>query len=128
MNAIGIAVVQRGATLYAVEDFAQSSEVLTREEVEQRVAALLRAQNVDPTAPAAPAEQACALGHGIPLGTSVRSIVRFETPDLSRLPSQVTIQIRGGDFRKAAVGACAPQPSQASQASFTTYRVAILLY
>jgi hypothetical protein len=65
------------------------------------------------------------MGHGIPQGSYARSIIRFETPDLTQLPSQVAQQIRGGDFRKAAVGACAPQPAQAN---FTTYRVAILFY
>ena len=125
MNAIGIAVAERGGSLYAVEDFDQSSEVLTAEQVEQRVQELLRAQNVDPSAPAGPAEQACAMGHGIPQGSNARSIIRFETPDLTQLPAQVAQQIRGGDFRKAAVGACAPQPGQAN---FTTYRVAVLFY
>jgi Cysteine-rich secretory protein family len=125
MNAIGIAVVERGGPLYAVEDFEQSSEALTPEQVEQRVRELLRAQNVDPSAPAGPAEQACSMGHGIPQGSNARSVIRFETPDLTQLPGQVAQQIRGGDFRKASVGACAPQPSQAN---FTTYRVAILFY
>ena len=125
MNAIGIAVAERGGSLYAVEDFDQSSEVLTREQVEQRVRELLRAQNVDPSAPAGPAEQACSIDRGIPQGSNARSIIRFETPDLTQLPSQVAQQIRGGDFRKAAVGACAQQPAQAN---FTTYRVAILFY
>ena len=125
MNAIGVAIAERGGSLYAVEDFAQSSEALNLEQVEQRVRELLRAQNVDPSAPAGPAEQACSMGHGIPQGSNARSIIRFETPDLTQLPSQVAQQIRGGDFRKAAVGACAPQPAQAN---FTTYRVAILFY
>jgi len=125
MNAIGVAVGERGGYLYAVEDFDQSSEVLTREQVEQRVRELLRAQNVDPSAPAGPAEQACSIDRGIPQGSNARSIIRFETPDLTQLPSQVAQQIRGGDFRKAAVGACAQQPAQAN---FTTYRVAILFY
>jgi hypothetical protein len=125
MNAIGIAVAERGGSLYAVEDFEQSSEALSREQVEERVRELLRTQNVDPSAPSGPAEQACPMGHGIPQGSNGRAIVRFETPDLSQLPSQVAQQIRSGDFRKAAVGACAPEPSQAN---FTTYRVAILFY
>ncbi len=125
MNALGVAVVERGGSLYAVEDFEESSEALTLAQVEQRVRELLRADNVDASAPAGPAEQACSMGHGIPQGSNVRSIVRFETPDLTRLPSQVAQQIRSGDFRKAAVGACAPQPDQAN---FTTYRVAILFY
>jgi hypothetical protein len=124
MNAIGIAVAGRGGSLYAVEDFEQSSEVVTVEQVEQRVRALLRARNVDASAPSGPAEQACAREHGVPQGTSVRSIVRFEAPDLTQLPGQVAQQIRDGDFKEAAVGACASQSGQA----FTTYRVAILFY
>jgi hypothetical protein len=125
MNALGVAVVRQAGTLYAVEDFEQASQALSREQVEQRVRELLRAMNVDPSASAGPAEQACAMQHGIPQGTNARSIVRFETPDLNELPSQVAQQIRSGDFRKAAVGACAPGPSQAN---FTTYRIAILFY
>lgn len=125
MNALGVAVVREGGSLYAVQDFAQTSEALSREQAEARVRELLSARNVDASAAAGPAEQACAMQHGIPEGTSARSIVRFETPDLSQLPSQVTQQIQAGDFRKAAVGACAPGPSQAN---FTTYRVAILFY
>ena len=125
MDAIGVAVAVQGGTLYAVEDFEQSSEALTREQVEQRVRELLRARNVDPSAPAGPAEQACAMARGIPEGSNARSIARFETADLSQLPAQVEEQIRSGDFRKAAVGACLPGQSQAS---FTTYRVAIIFY
>jgi hypothetical protein len=125
MDALGVAVAQQGGYLYAVEDFAQSSETLTREQVEHRVQDLLRAQNVDPSASAGPAEQACSMSRGMPEGSNARSVVRFETPDLSQLPAQVAQQIRSGDFKKAAVGACAPGTSQAS---FTTYRVAILFY
>lgn len=125
MNALGVAVVERGGMLYAVEDFAQSNEALSFSQVEQRVRDLLAAQNIDASAPSGPAEQACANGRGIPQGANVRAIVRFETPDLSRLPAQVEQQIRAGDFRRAATGACAPSPSQAE---FTTYRVAILFY
>lgn len=125
MNSLGVAVVSRRGTLYAVEDFAEANEALSLGQIEQRVRDLLRDQNVDPSAPAAPAEQACAMGHGIPEGSNFRSIVRFETPDLTHLPAQVGQQIRAGDFTRAAVGACAPSPSQAR---FTTYRVAVLFY
>lgn len=125
MNAIGVAVAERGGSLYAVEDFAESSEALNRDQVEQRVRELLRAQDVDGSSPAGPAEQACWAGHGIPQGSNARSIVRFETADLSQLPSQVTQQIHSGDFKKAAVGACSPA---SGQATFTTYHVAILFY
>lgn len=125
MNALGVAILSRRGVLYAVEDFAESNEALTTGQIEERVAGLLRAQKVDASAPPGPAEQACAAGHGFPKGGGVRAIVRFETPDLKQLPAQVEQQIRAGDFRRAAVGACAPMPSQAQ---FTTYRVAILFY
>lgn len=125
MDALGVAVAAANGILYAVEDFQQSSEVLSRAQVEQRVRELLRAHKVDASAPPEPAEQACASSRGIPQGSNARSVVRFETPDLSQLPSQVEQQIHSGDFQKAAVGAC---PPSASQANFTMYRVAILFY
>lgn len=124
-DALGVGVVERDRSLYVVEDFEQSSEQLTYQQVEERVRALLHRQNVDASAPAEPAEQACRMQRGFPDGARMRSIVRFETADLSRLPSEVIQQIRGGDFRKAAVGACAPDPGQAD---FTRYRVAVLFY
>ena len=125
MNAIGVAVVERGGSLYVVEDFSESVEALTRAQAEERVRELLRARGVDASAPSGPAEQACAMNRGIPQGSNVRSIVRFETADPGHLPSEAEQAIGNGDFRKAAVGACAPDPSQAS---FTRYRVAILFY
>jgi hypothetical protein len=124
MNALGAAVVSRRGMLYAVEDFATANEALTRSQIEARLRALLAAEHVDPSAPSGPAEQACE-SNGFPRGAGVRAIVRFQTPDLSHLPSQVQQQIRSGDFRRAAVGACAPTPDQAD---FTTCRVAILFY
>ena len=51
MNAIGIAVIEKNGYLYAVEDFANASESLTKEQVEQKVGDLLRQQKIDPSAP-----------------------------------------------------------------------------
>lgn len=123
MNAIGVAVVRRGGTLYAVEDFAQTNAALSRAQIEERVRSLLREQGVDGSAAAGPAEAACSSSGPMPAGA--RSVVRFQTPDLGELPSQVAQAIRSRDFQKAAVGACAPA---ASQAAFTTYRIAIVFY
>jgi hypothetical protein len=125
MNALGVGVVERGGYLYAVEDFAQAQQALGREEVEARIRELLRAQNVDGSLAAGPAEEACAMEHGMPAGTGARSIARFETPDLGQLPSAVIEQIRSGGFTRAGVGACAPEKNNPA---FTTYRVAVLLY
>jgi len=126
MNAIGIAVVEKSGYLYAVEDFSNALEALTQQQVEQKVEGLLRDQNIDPSGPRSVAEQACMAPNAMPAATSetgpVRAVVRFQTPDLIRLPSAVAEQLRTGQFSKAAVGACK------SGGAFTTYRVAVVLY
>jgi len=124
LNALGVAAVQRGAQLYAVEDFAETAQALSVRQVEERVRALLREDNVEASAPAGAAEQACRMWRGLPQGTTARAVVRFETSVLSQLPSAVVQEIRGKDFTRAAVGACAPPAGE----DFTTYRVAILFY
>lgn len=124
LNALGVAVVQRGSQLYAVEDFAATVQALSAKQVEERVRDLLRQTSVDASAAAGPAEIACRMGHGLPAGTTERAVVRFETSDLSQLPAAVLQQIRANGFARAAVGACAPAAGE----DFTTYRVAILFY
>lgn len=125
MDALGVAVAERDGTLYAVEDFAEVSQSLRPDQVANRVKALLRPLGVDPSAPAGEAEAACRMSSGMPRGTRARSLVRFQTPDLSRLPAQVAEQVRRGGFARAAVAACAPE---GGQTEFTLYRVAILFY
>lgn len=126
MNAIGIAVVQKNGYLYAVEDFANANQALTREQVEQKVGDLLRAQKIEPSAPSKIGEEACAMRDGTPSDASqagqVKAVMRFQTPDLSRLPDQAAQQVSSGQYTKAAVGACD------SEGTFTTYRVAVVLY
>ena len=125
MNQIGIAVVEKGGYLYATEDFASGAQSLTTQQVEDKVSALLRDQSIDPSGPRDKAEQACANEHGMPPGSTAKAVVRFQTSDLTQLPSQIADQLRSGQFSRAAVGACSPGQSQGS---FTSYRVAILLY
>jgi hypothetical protein len=125
MNVIGIGVVEKGGYLFATEDFAHSAESLNRQQVEDKVSDLLRAQNIIPSQRHDQAEQACAAGSGMPQGADAKAIVRFQTSDLSQLPSQVADQIKSGQFTKAAVGACSPG---AGEGNFTSYRVAVLLY
>lgn len=124
LNALGVGVVRRGGKLYAVEDFAEADQALDAGQVERKVRVLLQAGGVDASMAAGPAEEACRMWRGIPPGSSAKSIVRFETPDLSRLPGQIAAAIRSAKFTKAAVGACAPPSGE----DFTTYRVAILFY
>jgi hypothetical protein len=124
LNALGVAVVQRGSRLYAVEDFAATADALNLRQVEERVRALLRKADVDASAPSGPAEQACRMWRGLPRGAAARSVVRFQTSDLTQLPGAVVQEIRGKGFTRAAVGACLPPQGE----DFTTYRVAILFY
>jgi hypothetical protein len=125
MNAIGVGVVARRGNYYAVEDFSQAAEELTPEQVEHRIGALLRKENIDPSAPRQAAALACSSTSGYPRGETGRLVVRFDTPELSQLPGGVAAQIRAGNYRKAAVAAC---PGIVRQGNFTTYRVAIVLY
>lgn len=124
MNSIGIAVAERGGYLYAVQDFSSAIQQLDPGQIEQTVSAQLSRQGIDPSGPRDEAREACRMSHGIPGGSSAMSVVRYQTPDLSRLPAPVTQQLQKGMFTQAAVGACAPS----SQSSFTSYRIAILFY
>lgn len=125
MNALGVGLVSRDGTLYAVEDFADASEALSSTQVESRVGALLRSENIDPSGPHAAAALACSSNSGYPKGETGKLVIRFDTPDLSQLPGGVAAQIRSGAYHKAAVAAC---PGEGEQGSFTTYKVAIVLY
>jgi hypothetical protein len=126
MNSIGIAVIEKNGYLYAVEDFANANQSLTKDQVEQKVDDLLRAQKIDPSGPRSVGEEACAMEDGTPSDASqvgrVKAVMRFQTPDLSKLPDQATQQLSSGQFTKAAVGACK------AEGTFTTYRVAVVLY
>ena len=125
MNALGVGVVSRGGNLFAVEDFASASEALSPEQVESRVGALLRRENIEPSGRHEAAVMACSSNSGYPTGETGRLVIRFDTPDLSQLPGGVVSQIHSGDYRRAAVAAC---PHAERQSTFTTYKVAIVLY
>jgi hypothetical protein len=125
MNALGVGVVERHGTLYAVEDFANIAEALSPAQIERKVGALLRNEGVDPSAPRDAAAFACTSNSGYPKGEAARLILRFETPDLTQLPSGTAAQIRSGGYRSASVASCS---TSGTQSNFTMYRVAIVLY
>ena len=125
MTALGVGLVQRNGTLYAVEDFSDATQALSTTGVERRVGQLLRQQGIAPNEPRGPAAIACASNSGYPPGVNGRLVIRFDTGDLSHLPGGVISQLRSGRYRRAAVAACG---SDSSQPGFTTFRVAIVLY
>lgn len=122
MNALGVGIVARGGVLYAVEDFAEASEALSPKQVERRVGDLLREQGIDPSVARGSAAEACVSPSGFPRGS--RLVIRFDTGDVSRLPTQIVQQIRSGQYSRASVAEC----SGGKQGFFATYKVAIVLY
>jgi len=125
MNDIGVGVVAHNGTLYAVEDFDDASQQLSSLQIERKVGALLRAEGIDPSVPPSAAQLACSSSGGYPAGETGKLVIRFDTPDLTQLPSAVTAQIHSGNYRRASVAACS---SGGTQGNFTTYSIAIVLY
>jgi hypothetical protein len=124
MNSIGVGVAERGGTLFAVEDFAHAAELLPPAEIERKIGALLRRDGIDPTAPREAAAQACMSNSGYPRGGTGKLVIRFDTPNLDELPRGVEGPLRNGEYHRASVAAC----GGGREGSFTTYRVAIVLY
>jgi hypothetical protein len=52
-------------------------------------------------------------------------MIRWQNSDLSHLPQALEKELASGKYRKAAIGSC---PAQDNGATFTSYRVAVLLY
>ncbi len=125
LNAVGFAVVERGGLLYAVADFARIVPSLSIDQVEAAVEKLLASQGVDTNGPRLDARETCEMSHGTAGGSSPRFVMRWQSPDLSRLPGPLEERLRTNGFHQAAVGACA---SANAESGFTTYRVAVLLY
>jgi cysteine-rich secretory family protein len=123
LNAVGIAVVQSGGTLFAVEDFSTAVPTLNLDAQELQVAAQLSAHGLRMVNATADARKTCDMDRGWS-GQRPASVVRYETSDLSRLPDDVAQKLGSGKFHTAAVGAC----DAGSSAGFTRFRIAILLF
>jgi hypothetical protein len=52
-------------------------------------------------------------------------IMRWQGSDLGRLPQALVDRHTSGNYRQAAIGSC---PAQGAEGSFTSYRMAVLLY
>ena len=125
MTSIGISVVEKRGYLYAVEDFANGVVSLTPDEVEQKIGALLKERGIAPTGPKRDARQTCEMQSGIAGGSHPGAVVRWQGPDMSKLPEVLEQRVQSGQYRTAAIGACTgSNPEQ----GFTSYRVAVLLY
>ena len=123
LNAVGIAVVQSGGMLFAVEDFSVAVPTLNLDAQELQVASQLSARGLRLVNATVDARKTCDMDRGWS-GQRPASVLRYETSDLSQLPEDVALRLESGKFHSAAVGAC----DAGSSAGFTRFRIAILLF
>lgn len=123
IDSMGVAIVSRAGTLYAVEDFSHAVEKLGPQQVEGKVAALMAARGIEASGSRDAARATCAMEHGSAGGTRPMFVMRWEGAELGRLPDALEARIRTGKYHRAAVGAC-----PGAQQSFSSYHVAVLLY
>lgn len=127
LTSIGIAVVQRGGYLFAVEDFSHVTQSFGgSNQVEKQAEQLLRARGLRiATAPGAhqDAREICrqpssTAGHPL-------LIMQWDGADLTQLPAAVLQNMPSVRQHSLAVGAC---PSTHPQPGFTTYHLAVLMF
>ena len=127
VDRVGIGVVFEHGYYYATADYARAVPVLSREQVEDAVAALIRAQGIAVSSGRGPAREACRTERGMPSGIGAGQsafVMRWQDSDLSRLPDALVGKIRSRAYRRAEVGSC---PPQGAGGAFTSYRLAVLL-
>jgi hypothetical protein len=125
VDRVGVALVASRGVLYAVADYERAVQVLTQAQVEEAIAALLRARGVNPASDPADARAYCAQGRGAQGSSQPGFRMMWQDADLSHLPGALLERLGTGQYSRAAVGSCAPQDLEGS---FTAYRVAVLLY
>jgi hypothetical protein len=123
LNAVGIAVVQAGNILYAVEDFSASVPNLDVQAQEVQVGSQLAAHGLRVLDGSPEARKTCDMDRGW-AGQRPLMVLRYETSDLTRLPADIEQKALGGKYHSAVVGAC----DAGGLAGFTRFRIAILLY
>jgi hypothetical protein len=121
-DSIGIAVVQRGGTLWAVEDFSHALASLSLADQEKTVAAPIRAAGLTIRSDNSSARRVCAGGS---TGTAKPLFIeQFSTTNLTALPSSLESAIKSGQYTSAEIGAC----TKPSTDSLSQYHIAVLLY
>jgi hypothetical protein len=127
VDRVGIAVVSSRGVLYAVADYSQAVVALSPPQVEARIAGLMRPSGIAILGNPSLAREACATDSGVPRtasGAQPRFIMRWQASDLASLPQALADRLTSGNYRQASIGSC---PAQGGS-SFTSYRIAVLLY
>jgi uncharacterized protein YkwD len=123
LTALGVAVVEARGRIFAVQDFSVAVAELNFDEQEKQISALLKQSGLVSVGQTADARKECA-NQGVPAGNRTISIIRFEAPDLSKLPEGLDREIHNQAFHRAEVGACAPM----KELGFPVYRIAVMLF
>jgi uncharacterized protein YkwD len=122
LTAVGVAVERGGSGLFAVQDFSQSVTDSSLDQQEQQLVSLLSARGLQ--VHAAPDLRTSCDTDRAPVVNQSATLVRYETPNLSKLPDVLEQQLRSGRYRAATVGACPiGDPS-----GFARFRLAVLLF
>jgi hypothetical protein len=129
VNRVGAAVVASHGVLYAVTDYAHAVPALKEEQVEAGIANLMRVSGITVVRGAPAARAAGAMSQGVPASASpglhLGFIMRWQGPELNRLPQALVDKLASGEYREAAVGSCPPEDQQDG---FMAYHIAVLLY
>ena len=122
VDAVGIAVVEGGDQLFAVEDFSQAVALLSFEQQEREVKKLISARGLHMVSVTNEARQACA-SEAVRTGKA-HYVARYETPDIGQLPAGLDKEVRSNRYKSADVGACQRRASPDAP----PFRIAVLLY
>jgi hypothetical protein len=122
----GVGVVEHAGYWYAAVVFDSQVADAGPDQVEQKIAALLRQHSIDPSRPPDAARKDCAVDSGDVSGSHALFVMRWDASDLTRLPDALEQRLGSGRYKTASVGACSGQ--QDSGQGFTTYHIAVLLY
>jgi uncharacterized protein YkwD len=128
VNRVGIAIVASRGELYATADYSRAVEALTQAQVESRFSELMQRSGVKVLPDHRLARAACVMNSGMPLSDGISQptfVMRWEGADLTHLPKQLVDRLASRQFSDAAVGSCNPH---GDDGTFTSYRVAVLLY
>jgi hypothetical protein len=124
VDSIGIAMVEGGDQLFAVEDFARVVTLLPIEEQEKRIGKLIAARGLRLLQIGDDARKSCELDRDYAGSSKPRYVAHYETANISQLPEGLEKELRSGRYRAAAVGACPPRKSSRA----TPFRIVVMLY
>ena len=124
IDSIGIAVVEGGEQLFAVEDFARVVTLLSIEEQEKRIGKLIAARGLRLLQIGDDARKSCELDSEYAGSSKPRYVAHYETPDISQLPEGLKKELQSRRYKAAAVGACPQRESSGSP----PFRILVMLY